>query len=129
MKFLSQDWFDAVNAQVAASDGLKAASANAKFAVQQVVRGAPGGGEIHHYFRVNHGSVELGLGDIDDSDATMSADYETASALNSGELDPMAAFGAGKMLVTGNMAALMMNQGVLTQLNLAFEAVRDQTEY
>lgn len=128
MKFLSQDWFDAVNAEVADRDGLKAASANAKFAVQQVVRGAPGG-EIKHYFRVNHGSVELGLGEIDDADATMSADYETASALNSGELDPMAAFGSGRMLVTGNMAVLMMNQGVLTQLNLAFEAVRDQTEY
>lgn len=129
MKFLSQEWCDAVNEQVAASDGLKIASANAKFSVQQVVKDAPDGGEIHHYFRVDNGSVVLGLGDIEDADATMSADYATASALNSGELDAMAAFGSGRMLVTGNMATLMMNQGVLTQLNLAFEAVRDRVEY
>lgn len=128
MKFLSQDWFDAVNAHLAASDTLKAAAANADFTVQQVVSDGPEG-TIHHYFRVDHGNVEMALGQVDGAEATMSADYATASALNEGSLDAMVAFSTGKMLVTGDISVLMLNQLVLAQMNAAFEAVRDQTEY
>ena len=128
MKFLSQDWFDAVNEQLAASDTLKAAAANASFAIQQVVNDGPEG-DIHHFFRVDHGTVEMALGQIADADATMTADYATASALNEGTLDAMAAFSTGKMIVTGDISTLMLNQLVLAQMNAGFEAVRDTTEY
>ena len=128
MMFLSQDWFDAVNEKLGASDSLRAAAANAKFAIQQVVNGGPSG-EIKHFFRVDHGAVAMGLGEIADADATMTADYGTASALNEGSLDAMAAFSSGKLLVTGDISTLMLNQLVLAQMNAAFEAVRDQTTY
>jgi putative sterol carrier protein len=128
MKFLSQEWFDAVNEKLAASDTLKAAAANASFAIQQVVSDGPEG-DIHHYFRVDQGTVEMALGDTPDAAATMAADYATASALNEGTLDAMAAFSTGKMLVTGDISTLMLNQLVLAQMNAAFESVRDQTTY
>lgn len=129
MKFLSQEWFVAVGEALAGNAAVQTAAAGANFGVQQVVTGAPGGSEIRHYFKVDGGVFEIGLGDLPGADATMTASYADAAALNKGELDAMAAFGSGKMLVTGNMAVLMQNQAVLGQMNGAFEALREQTEY
>lgn len=129
MKFLEQPWFDAVNAQIQADGVLQTTTAGLKLGIQQHVFDTPSGEDILHYFKADHGQVEVGLGELPDADATMKADYASASAMNRGELDAMGAFSSGKMMVTGNMAVLMSHQGVLTQLNTAFEAVRDQTTY
>lgn len=128
MKFLRSEWFDAVGANLAANEDLQAACSGANFGVQQVVTAAPDG-EIKHYFKVTDGQFEIGPGELDAPDATMTATYADAAAMNKGELDAMTAFASGKMLVTGNMAILMQHQAVLTQMNTAFEALRDQTEY
>ena len=128
MKFLREDWFDAVSELLAANDDLQAACTGASFGVQQVVTPAPGG-DIKHFFRVMDGKFEMCLGELPAPDATMTASYADAAAMNRGELDAMSAFGSGKMLVTGNLAILMQHQAVLTQMNTAFEALRDKTEY
>lgn len=129
MKFLEQDWFDAVNEQIQANGALLASTASVALGIQQHVTDTPSGQDILHYFKVDHGQVEVGLGELPGADATMKADYASAAAMNRGELDAMAAFSSGKMMVIGNMAVLMSHQGTLAQLNTAFEAVRDQTTY
>ena len=129
MKFLEQDWFDAVNQHISADDNLKAATASVKLGIQQHVTDTPSGEDIFHYMKVDHGDVEVGLGQLDGADATMKADYASAAAMQRGELDVMSAFSSGKIMVTGNMAVLMSHQGTLTQLNAAFDKVRDETEF
>lgn len=129
MKFLEQEWFDAVNAHLAQDDGLKAASAGVSLAIQQHVTDCPDGEDIFHYMKVGDGQVEVALGVLDAPDATMKADYATAAGMQKGELDAMSAFSSGKMMVTGNMAVLMSHQGTLTQLNANFDKVRDETEF
>jgi hypothetical protein len=130
VKFLRSDWFQAVSENLAANEDLKAiAAGSADFGVQQVVTAAPGGEDILHYFKVSDGVFEMTLGELPAPDATMTATYADAAAMNRGDLDAMSAFGSGKMLVTGNLAVLMQNQTVLTQMNTAFEALRDQTTY
>ncbi|HEY3241432.1 MAG TPA: SCP2 sterol-binding domain-containing protein, partial [Acidimicrobiia bacterium] len=47
------------------------------------------------------------LGDIDDSDFTLTMTYDDAVKVQRGELDPNAAFMQGRMKVSGNMAKLM----------------------
>ena len=126
--FLRSEWFDEVSAILAANEDLQAATASATFGVQQVVTDAPGG-EIKHYFKAGDGAFEIGLGELPAPDATMTATYADAAAMNRGDLDAMTAFASGKMLVTGNMAILMQHQAVLTQMNTAFEALRDKTTY
>ncbi|HEX9684134.1 MAG TPA: SCP2 sterol-binding domain-containing protein [Acidimicrobiales bacterium] len=128
MKFLEQDWFDAVNTHIAQDEALKTSSAGVSLAIQQHVTDCPGGEDIFHYIKVDDGSIELGLGTLDNPDATMKADYATAFGMQKGELDAMSAFSAGKMMVTGNMAVLMSHQGTLTQINANIDRVRDQTE-
>lgn len=128
MDFLRSEWFGEVGSVLAANEDLQAAIAGVSFGVQQVVTDAPGG-EIKHYFKAQDGVFEIGLGELPAPDATMTATYADAAAMNRGELDAMTAFASGKMLVTGNMAILMQHQGVLGQMNAAFEAIRDQTTY
>jgi hypothetical protein len=130
MNFLRKEWIDAANEAAQNSDLLKTAAANITLGLQQVVTDVPGGGEdIHHFFRADHGEVEIGLGDLPEPNATMTGSYEAASAMHRGELDPMAAFSTGKVLVTGDMMVLMQHQGLMTQMNTIFDNLRDQTEY
>jgi hypothetical protein len=128
MKFLREDWFEAARKLMGDNDDLKAATSGANFAVQQLVTEAPGG-EIRHYFKAEDGNFQFALGELDAPDATLTATYANAAAMNKGELDAMSAFGSGKMLVTGNLAVLMQHQAVLTQMNKAFEELRAETEY
>jgi hypothetical protein len=129
VKFLEQDWFDAVNAHLAQDDDLKATTAGVSLAIQQHVVDCPGGEDILHYMKVDDGTVEVALGTIENPDATMKADYATAAGMQKGELDAMSAFSSGKMMVTGNMAVLMSHQGTLAQLNANFDKVRGETEF
>lgn len=129
MKFLAQDWFDAVNAYIKTDEELQASIGSISVAIQQHVTDCPGGEDIFHFMKVSDGEAVVGLGKLDEPDATMKADYESSAAMQRGELDIMSAFSGGKMMVTGNMAVLMTHQGTLTQLNRAFESTREDTEY
>jgi len=129
MEFLTAPWFEAVQTQLEANELLAAAAANVKLGVQQVVTDVPGGGEIKHNFEIDHGAIRIGLGELAGPDATLTADYATAAAMNRGDLDMMSAFASGKVLVTGDLMVLMQHQATLTHLNSAFEAIRGDTTY
>jgi hypothetical protein len=130
MKFLREDWFQKVNEAAQGNETLKTATADITLGVQQVVTDVPGGGDdIHHFLRADHGDVEIGLGDLPQPNATLTATYEVSAAMHRGELDAMAAFSSGKVIVTGDMMTLMQHQAAMAQLNVAFESVLSETEY
>lgn len=128
MKFLSVEWFDKVNDELQNDQQLAAAAENANVGVQQVITGAPEG-EIRHYLEVRQGKAAMALGEIPNPDATMTATYEDAKALNEGSLDMMGAFMSGKLIVTGNIPVLMQNQVAMNLANEAVARVRPETEY
>lgn len=129
MDFLTTPWFDAVQANLDTNEQLRAAAANMELSIQQVVTDVPGGGEIRHNFTIDHGAIHVGLGAVENPDATLTASYASAAAMNRGELDMMSAFAGGKVLLNGDLMVLMQNQATLSQMNAAFEAVRDGTTY
>jgi len=129
MQFMSQEWFDAVSKELAQNDNFKIATTGATLGIQQVATGVPSGGEIRHYLKVTDGEFEMGVGQLDEPDATMSATYADAVLIHKGELDAMSAFSSGRMLVQGNLAVLMQHQAVLAQMSAAMETLRDETEY
>jgi putative sterol carrier protein len=53
------------------------------------------------------------LGELDNADVTITSNYETTSAIFSGELNTQMAFMTGKIKVSGNMAKLMTQQAAL----------------
>ena len=118
-QFLTEEWLSALTETVNGHDGFKSAIANVDLTLQFEVTDAPEGTEARYYVGVGDGSAEIIAGDADDPDATITNDYDTATAISKGDLNTQMAFMTGKLKVTGNMAKIMMNQAMLTQFSEA----------
>ena len=109
VKFLSEDWATEVTQTLQAHEEFKA---SADMSVQFVVSDAPEG-EVKFYLDATGDVPVQVLGELDDADVTITSNYETTSAIFSGELNTQMAFMTGKIKVNGNMAKLMTQQAAL----------------
>lgn len=126
-KFLSDEWGDAVREALNGSDAVKDATKGVSLCIQQVVTGTPDGGEVKYWTKFDDGAVDGAIGEAPDADVTISQDYETAAAMNRGELNAQAAFMQGKLKVTGNMGKLLQHQGAIQALGPVLSSI--DTEY
>lgn len=114
VKFLSEEWTrelkDALNASEAFKEGIGSASAK----LQQVVTGPDG--EQRYWIKIEGGAVDLGPGDIEAPDATITQDYDTAVGMARSELSAVSAFMSGRLKIAGNMMLIMQLQGAFGQL-------------
>jgi putative sterol carrier protein len=126
VKFLSQDWIDAVNVKLAADADFSAQTAATDVSLQFEVMEAPEG-DVHYSATLKEGGATFALGNLEGADAIVRNSYETAAAISKGELNTQAAFIGGKLKVEGNLAKIMMNQAAFTALA---EALKDlEIEY
>jgi alkyl sulfatase BDS1-like metallo-beta-lactamase superfamily hydrolase len=114
VKFLSDDHFAAATAALNANDAFVGSIANIDMGMQFHVTDAPEG-DIDFFLTVGDGAAEMASGVLDDADVTITSTHETALAMFKGDLNTQMAFMTGKIKVAGNMAVLMMNQGVINQ--------------
>lgn len=121
-KFLSQEWADEVLSALNGSDDVRGALKGVELCIQQVVTGAPEG-DVRYWTKFDDGKVEGGIGEAADADVTITQDYDTAVAMNKGELNAQAAFMQGKLKVTGNMGKLLQNQGAMQSVAPALSSV------
>ena len=115
VKFLSEDWINAVNDVLATDEDYRSGTATTDITLQFDVAGAPGG-DVQYTIAMAGGATTFALGAADGVDATINNDYETAAAISRGDLNTQAAFISGKLKVDGNLAKIMMNQAALTSL-------------
>ncbi len=121
VKFLSQDWAGAVKAALNADEAFHAAAGTATAKLQQVITSADG--ETRYWITIGGGQIDMGIGDLDGADATISQSYDTAVALARSELSPVTAFMTGKIKIDGNMGLLLGLQGALSRLPVAMQAL------
>jgi putative sterol carrier protein len=126
VKFLSPEWIDAYNATVAADESVRAAMKGRNAVIQMLIAEGPDG-EIRYWLRIGDGSVSAALGDADNAEVTISQSYDTASKVNSGELDGQKAFTQGKVKIKGKMMKMMQLRGPLAELQKALDTI--ETEY
>jgi len=120
VKFLSDEWTQAVQDALNSNETFKSAAGSQTAKVQQVVT-APEG-EKRYWFKLEGGQVSLGTGDSPDPvDATITQDYDTAVALAKNELTGTAAYMSGKIRVSGDLMKLMQLQGPLGQMPAALK--------
>jgi putative sterol carrier protein len=81
--------------------------------LQQVVNDAPDGAQVDYWLEFTSGKVAFHLGRAEKPDATLTQTYETAAALNRGELNSQVALAQGKLKITGNIGKLLKAQGAL----------------
>lgn len=116
VKFLSEEWASTMTEALNSSDEFKSAASNQSVKLQQVVTDTPDGGETKYYFTLDGGQAQVAIGEIDDAEATLTQNYETAVAITKQELNPQNAFMQGKLKITGNMMKLMQLQGVFNAM-------------
>jgi len=121
VKFLSEEWATALTAHLNASDAFKEAAGTQSVTIQQVITDSED--RTHYWSRIADGTIEMGLGDIEGPDATITQSYDTAVALAKRELSPVTGFMMGKIKVAGNMGMLLSLQGVLGQIADAMGAI------
>jgi putative sterol carrier protein len=119
VKFLSEEWAQEVKGALQSNEQIKSAAGSMTAKIQQVI--TSGDGETRYWFKMEGGLIDLGMGDIETPDATITQDYETAAALSKGELTGTAAYMSGKLRVSGDLMKLMQLQGVLGQLPQALK--------
>jgi len=126
VKFLSEEWASEVTRRLQADEGVQKAAKGQNITIHQVVTDASNG-ESSNYLRVTDGVPHVVIGSPDKAEITVTESYETAVALDKGELNPQAAFMQGKVKVQGNLLKLMQLQGLLSAV---FKAVKDlEREY
>jgi putative sterol carrier protein len=129
VKFLSEEWAEALKAALNEDEAFRAAAGSVSARIQQVISQDEGqdDDQTRYWIVIGDGSIDMGIGDLDPVDATISQSYETAAALSRGELNAVTAFMTGKIKVAGNMGLLLSLQGALTRLPPAMSSI--QTEY
>ena len=115
IRFLSEEWAAAVMDAVNGNDEFSQAAGTRRGA-DPASDHEPDGDVAHYWTVVADGQIELGLGDIDNPDATITQSYETAVALAKREANPVTSFMMGKIKIDGNMGMLMGLAGALGKL-------------
>ncbi len=113
-KFLSQEHMQTATDALNADAGFQEAMASIDLGLQFNVTGGPDG-DTDYYLKISDGSAALELGEMDDFDASVASDYESASAISQGDLNIQMAFMTGKIKVGGNMAKVMMYQSLINE--------------
>ena len=121
VKFLSPEWAEAVKAALNADAAFSAAATNASAKLQQVI--ATDEGETHYWISIAAGQIDMGIGDVEGPDATITQSYETAAALARNELSAVTAFMTGQIKIAGNMGLLLGLQGALMRLPAAMRSL------
>jgi putative sterol carrier protein len=120
VQFLSDEWVEEVKERLNASESFRKNAGNAKAKLQQVITGGPEG-ERRYWIEIDDGRIDMGPGDVEQPDATITQDYETAAAMARSEVSPVSAFMTGKLKVNGSMMLLMQLQGAIAELPKAMD--------
>ena len=121
-QFLSDDHMEAATAALNANDDFVGSIANIDMGLQFHVTEGPAG-DIDYYLSVGDSSALMATGELDGADVTITSTHETAVQLFKGDLNTQMAFMTGQIKVAGNMAILMMNQGVINKWGAAIADV------
>jgi putative sterol carrier protein len=114
LKFLSQEWADAVKAALNADEAFKKAAAGKQAALLQVI--SMSDGDTRYWIRIDDGTIDMGVGDLDAADATITQNFDTAVGLAKNQVSAVTAFMTGKIKIDGNMGLLLGLQGAFAQL-------------
>ncbi len=116
-QFLSDEWFEAAESlREKYADRLPEPVIEVR--INQVITDVPfGDGTVYAYIDTTGGAAVLELGELDEADAVVTTDYETARIFIVDQ-DPalaMQAFLSGKVIVQGDMMKLMAAQAQAAQ--------------
>lgn len=121
VKFLSDEWAQAVTEALNSNDAFKQQAQGKTVKIQNVVNTPEG--EKKYYLDLKDGQATVATGELPDAEATLSSDYDTATALTKAELNATAAYMSGKLKIQGDLMKLMQLQGLFNTLPQAVKEI------
>ncbi|MCA1840428.1 MAG: SCP2 sterol-binding domain-containing protein [Actinomycetota bacterium] len=118
VKYLSEEFYKELNNKIQSSEAVLGAAKGQNVSIQNVVTDTPEG-EVKNWLKLADGTPEVGLGELEGADATVTQSYETAVSIAKGELNGQNAFMQGKLKIAGNMMKVMQLQGFLQAFGAA----------
>ena len=128
MRYLSLEWLEAMQAQVAASESLTQLANTNSIGVTQVVTDGPEGTIVYH-LQVGDGVAVFGPGPASDEHVRMEQSWQTAVDVATETVPAQEVFMKGLVKISGDPQSIMDNVAVFAALDTAFAAVRGITEY
>jgi putative sterol carrier protein len=120
VKFLSPEWAEQLKAALNGRESFRQAAAGKQARLQQVITGDR---ETRYWITIDDGTIDLGVGDLDGVDATITQSYDTAVALAKREMNAVTGFMMGRIKIEGNMGMLMGLTGALGELPEAMATI------
>jgi hypothetical protein len=128
MRYLSLEWMEAMQANVAASESLTQLASTNRIGVTQVVTDGPEGTIVYH-LQVGDGVAQFGPGPASDENVRMEQSWQTAVDVATETVPAQEVFMKGLVKISGDPQSIMDNVAVFAALDTAFAAVRGITEY
>jgi len=128
IRYLSDEWINAVATEVASNAPVQTLGATHEFGLTQVVTATPFG-NVTYNLQVGNGAVTFSTGAASPEHVRFTQSYETAVAVATGKLNAQEAFINGHIRFNGDHQRLIDGQDVFVQLDAVFTSVRLRTEY
>jgi hypothetical protein len=128
MRYLSLEWIDAMQAQVAASESLAHLGDTHAIGITQEVTDGPEG-TVLYFLQLGNGQAEFGAGPAPAEHVRFVQSWETAVGVATETIPAQEAFIKGLIRITGDPQRLIDAVPVFAALDSAFETVRALTEY
>lgn len=119
--FLSTEWADALKTALNANEAFRQAIVGQHATIQQVI--TKDEGDTQYWIKLADDAIDMGLGGVENADATITQSYESAVKLATGELSAVTGFMTGKIKIGGNMGLLLGLQGAFSQLPAAMASI------
>jgi putative sterol carrier protein len=123
VQFLSAEYVEATAEALANHAGFINAISGVDLALQFRVTEMPEGDDVVYYVDISDDSADVGLGELESADVTITNNYETAVGISKGDLNTQMAFMTGKLKVSGEMAKLMLNQNSINEMTKAMSEI------
>lgn len=128
MRYLSLEWIEKMQAEVAASESLASLAHSHSIGVTQVITDGPEGTVVYH-LQVGDGEASFGPGAAPNENVRMEQTWDTAVSVATEQAPAQEFFIKGLIRVSGDTQRLIDCAPVFGALDSAFTAVRAATEY
>ncbi|MGA0118437.1 MAG: hypothetical protein ACO3JF_08620 [Ilumatobacteraceae bacterium] len=128
MRYLSLEWIESMQAEVAASASLAALAETHTIGVTQVITDGPEGTVLYH-LQVGDGIASFGPGAAPQEHVRMEQSWDTAVSVATEQAPAQEFFIKGLIRVSGDSQRLIESAPVFGALDSVFSSVRNRTEY
>jgi len=125
VRYLSDEWIEALDAAARAHEGVRAAARAESLTIKQTVTTPDD--PVAYYIRAGDGEVCVRAGRAAAPTVTFTTDLDTAADVAQGTASAQLAFMRGRLRVGGDLRALLEHQPLLDALDEAFAPVRART--